>query len=67
MLIWYAAAPSPTTQFTPYPKTYLPEGVTSASCPTGLMFNASWPDGVGSGPNPNGYGDAMYVYALSID
>jgi len=52
--------PSKPTQFTPYPKTYLPDGVTSSSCPTGLMFNASWPEGAGSGPTASGYGDATY-------
>jgi len=48
------------TQFVPYSKTYLPEGVTSPSCPTGLMFNASWTEGAGSGPSPLGYGRMPY-------
>jgi len=55
-----APGPAPRPQFTPYPKTYLPDGVTSSSCPTGLMFNASWPEGAGSGPVPDGYGSAAY-------
>ena len=41
--------PSKGSQFTPYAKTYFRPGQTSSSCPTGLMFNASWDEGVGSG------------------
>jgi len=52
--------PGKGSQFTPYPKTYLPPGQTSAACPTGLMFNASWPEGSGSGPSPSGYGHMPY-------
>ena len=48
------------TQFQPYPKTHLRPGQTSSACPTGLMFNSSWDDGAGSGPNANGYGDMPY-------
>lgn len=68
---WCKVGPSPPSppgpkpkpsgdQFAPYSKTYLPPGVTSPTCPTGLMFNASWPEGVGSGPHALGYGDMPY-------
>ena len=38
------------TQYKPYETTYFRPGQTSTSCPTGLMFNSSWDEGVGSGP-----------------
>ncbi len=53
-------SPGKDTQFTPYAKTYLRPGQTSTACPTGLMFNASWDEGVGSGPHASGYGDMPY-------
>jgi hypothetical protein len=52
--------PSKGSQFTPYAKTYFRPGQTSTACPTGLMFNASWDEGVGSGPHASGYGDMPY-------
>jgi hypothetical protein len=52
--------PSSGEQYAPYADTHFRPGQTSKSCPTGLMFNSSWDEGVGSGPNAMGYGDMPY-------